>query len=186
MLRRKIQLIQGTDNAHELEVKFQEIVHYQQNFGLMATVSALFAGFEFTIFSIETSAVGEYGELHASSLVYVLCAVASLCVNARRAASGRGAGSRRRDASGRGGGVATRRCRQRWRSLATAAAPAPAFAMAGRRRYRAGLRRLRVGARGDAGARPRAPRPGGQRRARAPRHAAVLRPALGALPPRLL
>ena len=129
MLRRKIQLIQGTDNAHELEVKFQEIVHYQQNFGLMATVSALFAGFEFTIFSIETSAVGEYGELHASSLVYVLCAVASLCVNARRAASGRGAGSRRRDASGRGGGVATqrRRCPQRSGRLNVSAAYAHSY-----------------------------------------------------------
>ena len=47
----------------------------------MATVSALFAGFEFTIFSIESLAVGEYSKLHVSSVAYVLAATASLCVN---------------------------------------------------------------------------------------------------------
>ena len=81
MLRRNIRLIHGEQQQSELEVYMQEIAHINSNLALMATVAALLAGFEFTVFGLETESVGEYTELHASSIAYMLCATASLCVN---------------------------------------------------------------------------------------------------------
>ena len=81
MLRRNIRLIDGQQALSEKEVYFREITHFQSNFALMATVAALFAGFEFTVFGLAPSEIGEYSKLHASSIAYMLCATASLCTN---------------------------------------------------------------------------------------------------------
>ncbi|KAJ8602587.1 hypothetical protein CTAYLR_008773 [Chrysophaeum taylorii] len=81
MLARNIELIHGVTTQSEIGIMYQEVQHIQSCFSLMATVSALLAGFEFTVFGLETESVGEYSELHASSVAYMIVASLSLGVN---------------------------------------------------------------------------------------------------------
>uniref|UniRef100_A0A7S3K6A5 PH domain-containing protein n=1 Tax=Aureoumbra lagunensis TaxID=44058 RepID=A0A7S3K6A5_9STRA len=81
MLARQQRLIQGVTNQSEIGVQYQEVTHLQSCFSLMATTAALLAGFEFTVFSLETESVGEYSELHISTVIYMVIASFSLAIN---------------------------------------------------------------------------------------------------------
>lgn len=81
MLNRHLDLIHGVATQSEIAIQYQEVTHIQSNFSLMATVSALLAGFEFTVFGLEAEAVGEYSQIHASSIAYMVVASLSLGVN---------------------------------------------------------------------------------------------------------
>ena len=81
MLKRNIRLIHGQDSQQVLEVQYAEITHFKDNFTLMATVSALLAGFVFMVFGLEAEQIGEYSKLHATSVAYMVAATGSLCAN---------------------------------------------------------------------------------------------------------
>jgi len=81
MLKRNIRLIHGQDSQQVLEVQYAEITHFKDNFTLMATVSALLAGFVFMVFGLEAEQIGEYSKVHATSVAYMVAATGSLCAN---------------------------------------------------------------------------------------------------------
>ena len=62
MLKRNIRLIHGQDSQQVLEVQYAEITHFKDNFTLMATVSALLAGFVFMVFGLEAEVL--YKDVH--------------------------------------------------------------------------------------------------------------------------
>ena len=73
MLKRQVKYIHGEGAQREREVQYAEVNHFKDNFALMATVSALLAGFEFMAFGLDPG-VGENSEVHPSNVVFMVAA----------------------------------------------------------------------------------------------------------------